>query len=374
MPSSRPPAALLARTALAAILAHLAAGALAAGAPPAAVPPDPAPGATAGAAGEPAPPAPALAEAAARIRAAALAGDGAWNRLAWLTDRIGPRLSGSPGAEAAVAWALEEFRRDGLANVHPETLMVPRWERGEENVAIVTPAARPVVAAAIGMSVPTPPGGIAAEVVEADWFEALAALGDRVRGKIVLFNRATPAHVDGAGYGANGALRARGPSEAARLGAAAVLVRSLGTLRARLPHTGSLRYVDGVPAIPAASIAEEDALRIHRFLAAGERVTVRMVLGCRMLPDVESANVVADLPGRERPGENRPGRWAPRFVGSRRRRRGRRRRCRHGDGDPPAPEAARPRRAPDDPRRPLHERGERRARRPGLRRGARGRD
>jgi len=252
----------------------------------------------------PTPPAPpTLDQAATRIRDAAIASDGAWNRLAWLTDRIGPRLSGSPAAAAAVAWGLQELRRDGLTNVHAETVMVPHWVRGEETVAIVAPVARPVVAVALGMSVPTPPEGITAEVIETDSFEALAALGDRVKGTIVLFNKITPAQIDGGGYGANNALRTRGPSEAARLGAVAVLVRSLGTLRARLPHTGSLRYLDGVPQIPAAAIAEEDAERIHRFLAAGETVRVRIVLGCRTLPDVESANVVADLPGRERPGE-----------------------------------------------------------------------
>jgi len=246
---------------------------------------------------------PGLDQAATRIRAEALATGGAWTRLAWLTDRIGPRLSGSPAAEAAVAWGLQEFRDDGMTNVHTEPVMVPHWVRGEETVAIVAPVARPVVAVALGMSVPTPPGGITAEVIETDSLEALAALGDRVKGAIVLFNKATPAQIDGSGYGTTSVLRTRGPSEAARLGAVAALVRSLGTLRARLPHTGSLRYLDGVPPIPAAAITEEDALRIHRFLAAGETVRVHIVLGCRTLPDVESANVIADLPGREKPGE-----------------------------------------------------------------------
>jgi len=300
MPTSRAKAAastIIATTAIVALVTLVAPGARGAG-PVAARRSE---GAASPAAAPAAPPA--LAEAAARIRAGAIATNGAWTKLAWLTDRIGPRLSGSPGAEAAVAWALDTLRRDGMANVHGEPLMVPRWVRGEESVAIVAPVARPVVATALGMSVPTPPDGITAEVVETDSFEALAALGDRVRGTIVLFNKATPAHIDGAGYGANGALRARGPSEAARLGAVAVLVRSLGTLRARLPHTGALHYLDGVPAIPAAAIAEEDAERIHRLLAAGDTVRVRLVLGCRTLPDVQSANVVADLPGRERPDE-----------------------------------------------------------------------
>src|SRR5262245_56204105 len=275
------------------------------GAAPAAAPASP-PAAPSAPAAPPAATKPArvpLPEAAARIRGEALASDGAWNRLAWLTDRIGPRLSGSPGAEAAVAWAIEEMRRDGLANVRGETFMVPHWVRGEETVTIVKPVERPVVATAVGMSVPTPPGGVTAEVVEADSFETLRALGERVRGRIVLFNRETRVDRDGAGYGDTSALRGRGPSEAARLGAVAVLVRSLGTLRARLPHTGALRYLDDAPAIPAAAIAEEDALRLHRFLAAGETVTVRMTLGCRTLPDVPSANVVAELPGHDLPGE-----------------------------------------------------------------------
>jgi len=290
MPTSRASVAVPTVVAIAALIALVAPAAFPAAARPNEVPAPPA-----------APPT--LAQAAVRIRGESIATGGAWTKLAWLTDRIGPRLSGSPGADAAVAWALQELRRDGMTNVHGETLMVPHWVRGEETVAIVAPVARPVVAAAIGMSVPTPPEGITAEVIETDSFEALAALGDRVKGTIVLFNKVTPAHIDGAGYGANGGLRSRGPSEAARLGAVAVLVRSLGTLRARLPHTGSLRYLDGVPQIPAAAITEEDAERIHRFIAAGETVRVRIVLGCRTLPDVESANVVADLPGRERPSE-----------------------------------------------------------------------
>ncbi|HUD72478.1 MAG TPA: M20/M25/M40 family metallo-hydrolase, partial [Dongiaceae bacterium] len=218
-------------------------------------------------------------------------------------DRIGPRLSGSDGHAAAIVWTQEEFRRDGLDRVRAEKVMVPHWVRGEERAEIVAPVALRLTATALGGSEPTPPDGVTAEVVEVDSLEALAARGDAVRGKIVLFNRQTVRDREGAGYVATSPLRHKGPSEAARRGAVATMVRSLGTLRARLPHTGSLSYTDDAPRIPAAAITEEDADLLHRLLEAGGPVRVRLTLGCRNLPDVESANVVAELRGRAKPDE-----------------------------------------------------------------------
>jgi len=96
-------------------------------------------------------------------------------------------------------------------------------------------------------------------------------------------------------------LRYRGAVEAAKLGAVATLIRSVGTLSARLPHTGTHAYEDGVDKIPAAALAAEDADLIHRLLASGDKVRVKMLLGCRILPDAESANVIAELKGRLSP-------------------------------------------------------------------------
>lgn len=242
------------------------------------------------------------AEVATRLAEAAAVGT-SWSKLAWLSDRIGPRLSGSAGLEAAVAWTQEEFRRDGLERVRAEKVMVPHWVRGEERAEVVAPVAMRLVATALGMSDPTPPGGITAEVIETDSLEALKSLGERVRGKIVLFNKQTVRDREGGGYGAVSPLRGKGPSEAARLGAVAALVRSLGTHRARLAHTGAMTYADDAPRIPAAAITEEDADLLHRLLDSGEPVTVRLTLGCKTLPDAESANVVAELRGRVRPDD-----------------------------------------------------------------------
>ena len=240
---------------------------------------------------------------AARLLAEEMVSQGAWRKLAWLADRIGARLSGTPQAEQAVAWAIGEFRRDGLSRVRGEKVMVPRWERGEARAALVAPVSRSMAVLALGMSEATPPAGITAEVVEADSFDALHALGDKVRGRIVLFNKVTRPDPHGAGYGETSTLRHRGPSEAAKQGAVAMLIRSLGTLNARLPHTGSLSYLEDVPRIPAAAITAEDADLIHRLQQAGETVTVHLRLGCRTHPDAESANVVAELRGRSRPDE-----------------------------------------------------------------------
>ncbi len=186
-----------------------------------------------------------------------------------------------------------------------EKLMVPYWLRGPESGSIVAPAEHPLAITALGMSIATPEEGITAEVVEVASLEELRELGEeRVRGKIVLYNK--PIYPNGGrerGYGSAVGLRWAGAVEAAKLGAVATMIRSLGTADFRLPHTGSMGYEDGVERIPAAAISAEDAELINRFLAAGDTVRVTLKLGCKMLPDVESANVLADLRGREKPDE-----------------------------------------------------------------------
>jgi hypothetical protein len=230
------------------------------------------------------------------------ASQGAYAKLEYLTDRIGPRLSGSPGAAAGVAWASEEMRRDGL-KVHTEKVMVPHWVRGTESASMLSPAVRTLAITALGMSIPTGVEGITSEVIEAGSFDELHALGEKVKGKIVLYYKPMNRRPDGEEYGPGATLRYRGAAEAAKQGAVGMMIRSLGTLSARLPHTGVQAYEDGVASIPAAAIAAEDADLIHRLLASGSSVRIKMTLGCQLLPDVESANVVADLRGRARPDE-----------------------------------------------------------------------
>jgi carboxypeptidase Q len=230
-----------------------------------------------------------------RLVGAALVDDTAWRRLEWLSDRIGHRLSGSPQLEAAIAWAVEEMTKDGL-EVRREKVLVPRWVRGRESAALVAPFERELSMLGLGNSVGTPPEGVEAEVVTVRGWDELEAHPD-VRGKIVLFD------VPFTSYGETVAYRTRGPSRAARRGAVAALVRSVGPVSLRTPHTGTLRYDESDPKIPAAALTLEDAALVARSCARGERPRLRLRMEARMEGEVESANVVADLPGRERPDE-----------------------------------------------------------------------
>lgn len=236
-------------------------------------------------------------ETAARLVQAATGDQFAWRRLAELTDTFGHRLSGSENLERAVVWAVDTMRRDGLENVRTEPVMVPRWVRGRESAEIVFPPKHSIEMLSLGGSIATPPGGLEAEVVVVNAFEELRARAADIRGRIVLFNAPFTTYSDTVAY------RTGGARAASQLGAVASLVRAVGPTGLRTPHTGSVQYGQGIPPIPAASISAEDADRIARLTSRGVRVRVRLTLEARTEPDVESANVVGELRGRERPEE-----------------------------------------------------------------------
>jgi carboxypeptidase Q len=236
-------------------------------------------------------------DATARLMGEAVASDAAWQRLAYLGDTYGHRLSGSPNLEAAIRWAVDEMKRDGLENVHTEAVKVPHWVRGRESLEIAGPIPQPLVILGLGNSVGTPPAGIEAELVVVRSFEELDAAKDRVKGRIVLFN------VPYTSYGDTVRFRAAGPSRAATLGAVAMLMRSVGPAGLRTPHTGALSYVDGQPQIPAAAVTTEDAARLQRMVDRGTTVRLKLMMEARFLPDADSANVVGEIRGRERPDE-----------------------------------------------------------------------
>jgi carboxypeptidase Q len=221
----------------------------------------------------------------------------AWERLALLGDTFGHRLSGSEALENAIKWAVAEMKKDGLDNVHAEPVKVPHWVRGQESVEITSPYRSTLAMLGLGNSVGAPAEGIEAEVLVVRSFAELDAAGAGVKGKIVLFN------VPFTSYGETVQYRAAGPSRAAALGAVAMLVRAVGPPGLRTPHTGSLRYADGTPQIPAAAIPVEDAERLQRMQNRGAKVRVRLKMEAKFLPDADSANVVGEIRGRERPDE-----------------------------------------------------------------------
>lgn len=236
-------------------------------------------------------------EAASRLLGEALSSRFAWERLAELGDTFGHRLSGSDALEDAIDWAVDAMKRDGLENVRKEPVKVPHWVRGEESLEIVSPRRHALVMLGLGNSVGTPPDGLEAELLVVRSFEELAAAGERVKGRIVLFN------VPFTTYGDTVRYRATGPSRAAALGAVAALVRSVGPPGLRTPHTGALTYDPASPKIPAAAVTTEDADRLQRMTDRGTTLRLRLRMGAQMLPDADSYNVVGEIRGRELPDE-----------------------------------------------------------------------
>ena len=238
------------------------------------------------------------------LRESAFAGSRASEWVRGLIDTAGPRLSGSPGDKAAIAWGLATMKRLGFANVRAEKVMAPYWRRGIETGEVTAPYPHKLFLTALGGSVGTPEAGLEAELVEVGSLDELAAKKRAdVRGKIVFFNKRMRRAADGAGYGETVPVRGRGASRAAALVAVGVLIRSVGTDSNRTPHTGSLRYEEGIPKIPAAAVSNPDADLLERLGREGKPVRVRFTLTCRDLGLAQTANVIGEIPGSGKPEE-----------------------------------------------------------------------
>jgi hypothetical protein len=248
-----------------------------------------------------------------RLQQAALKSDYAYRQVAHLANNIGPRLSGSAQAAKAVEYVAAEMKAIGC-DVQLEKVIVPHWVRGEETGALVQfPGMAPkttqkIVLCALGKSVATPNDGLTAEVIAVRDFGELNSLPrPKVEGKIVLFDYHFDKEMAAQGYGGEAygeavTYRGSGPSAAAKKGAVACLIRSVGNADFRLPHTGSTDYANDAPKIPAAAITAEDADLIVDLVRQGP-VRMKLVLTPQTLPDAESANVIADLKGTEHPDE-----------------------------------------------------------------------
>jgi carboxypeptidase Q len=235
--------------------------------------------------------------AAERLIAAATRDSAAYLRLGRLVDLFGPRLSGSASLEAAIDWILGEMKRDGLAAVRGEPVMVPHWERGAESAALLRPRRTKLPLLGLGGSVSTSASGITASVLVVSSFDDLRSRAPEAKGKIVLFDVPFTTYRETVRY------RVEGASEAARAGAVASLVRSIAPYSIRSPHTGAMRYDSTAPRIPAGALTVEDAQMLHRMQERGDSVVLHLVLRSRILPDARSRNVVAEIRGRERPDE-----------------------------------------------------------------------
>jgi hypothetical protein len=247
---------------------------------------------------------PDLAEEAASLRNVALAESDAYRLVYSLTTEVGPRLAGSEGDRAAVAWALTTLSEMGFDDVRAQTVIVPAWERGKAEVRITAPFPQELVAVALGQTVGTPDAGIEAPVLRVTSVEELEAMpAARIRGHIIFIDQRMPRARDGSGYSAIHGVRTRGPAEASRRGAVATVIRSLGTSGDRFAHTGMTRFPEDVTPIPAFALAWPDADMLANQVASDEEVMLRVRSTARRLPDARSANVIAEIRGRERPEE-----------------------------------------------------------------------
>ena len=232
-----------------------------------------------------------------KIYKAAMADTIAYEKIAYMCDTFGPRLSGSQNLENALNWIHQEMIKDGLANVQSEEVMIPHWVRNQGHCELVEPRNANMPILAIGGSVSTPPEGITAHVIVVSSFEELKKRGSEAKGKIVVYNKPF------LGYGDAVQFRVWGAIHAAEVGAVASLIKPATPMSMSNPHTGMMHYEDTIPKIPHASINDEDAALLARMVARGQDPVVHLYMSCETLPDSKSQNIMGELTGKEKPKE-----------------------------------------------------------------------
>lgn len=240
---------------------------------------------------------------AAGLRDQAMAGTEAWDLVESLTTEVGPRLAGTPADARAVAWAKAKFESLGFDRVWLEPVTFPVWLRGHERAEVLVPFPQPLVITALGGSVGTN-GALDAEVVAfADLAALEAAPEGSLEGKIAFITNRMVRFKDGRGYGPAVGARSRGAVEAAKKGAVAVVIRSISTNSDRFAHTGTMRYAEGVPRIPAAALSNPDADLLVNMLGRGQPVRLRLDIAAEHPGEYTSHNVIGEIRGRDLPDE-----------------------------------------------------------------------
>lgn len=219
-----------------------------------------------------------------------------------LTTDIGPRLYGSDSEKRAVEWARKRFEAYGFDKIWTESFPVDRgWERGIEVASITSPSPQNLIVTALGGSVPTPPEGIEAEIKVFGTIQELLDQPDgSLTGKIAVVTQSMSIGQYGK---VSGPIRGNGPSEAAKRGAIAFLMRSAGTDNDRMAHTGATRYQPGIARIPAAALSVPDAQQLDRLDARHNSIRIKLILTPKELGTVTSQNLIAEITGSERPDE-----------------------------------------------------------------------
>ena len=231
--------------------------------------------------------------------------------LDYLSNNIGSRLSGSLGAEKAVAWTKEELETLGLDKVWLQPVMVPKWVRGVPEFAYIETSPGSTIKVnicALGGSISTPSAGLKAKIIEVSGVDELEKLGkDNIEGKIVFFNRPMDASLINTfeSYGGCVNQRYSGAMEASKFGAIGVIVRSMNLRIDDLPHTGSMTYGDIPPddRIPSAAISTKHADLLSGMVKLDNNIQFYFKQNSKQLDDVLSHNVIGEITGSEYPDE-----------------------------------------------------------------------
>ncbi len=230
-----------------------------------------------------------------------------YSRLDYLSNQIGGRLSGSVAAERAVKFTFETLKKEGFDSVWLQPVMVPHWVRGAKEVAwFKGKNGRSIVAVcALGGSCGTDKQGITANIIEVKSLQEVSDLGEKVRGKIVFYNRPmNPLFIKTFdAYSDAVDQRAMGAVAASKFGAVGVIVRSMGSNVDKNPHTGMMRVQADVKQIPACAISTYDAELLSAALLADKDLKFYLKMNCETLPDVLSYNVIAQINGTEKSEE-----------------------------------------------------------------------
>jgi len=237
---------------------------------------------------------------AAALRDKALTDDTAYALVEGLTTEVGPRMTGGSARQAyARDWAVARLKALGFKNVRIEPYTLNNvWERGAETAEIVGLYAQPLHITALGNTGATPAEGLTAPVVYfATFNDLLLAPAGSLTGKIAFVSNAMEPTQDGSSYGSSGSARFVGPNVAAQKGAAALVIRSIGTDHGRGPHAGTTNFDAGVTPIPAGALSVADAENLERMIKLGKPVTMKLTLTPRFVGDRQSGNVVAEVPG-----------------------------------------------------------------------------
>jgi Zn-dependent M28 family amino/carboxypeptidase len=237
------------------------------------------------------------------LRDKALLDRTAWDITEDLTTTIGPRLVGSPAMERAKDWGAAKFKALGFTNIKIEQFAKPSWTRGEESAELVGPYPMKLGIVGLGRTIPTPVGGIEADVALFHTYaELIAAPEGSLKGKIVVITQPMVKAQDGSGYGVAGISRRSGPVEAAKRGAVAVLIRSISTSDSTVPHTGVTAFGEGVVSIPAAAIGVPEAEQLERLAKKGP-LRIKLKLASTVDPNDVAWNISGEIKGSEKPDE-----------------------------------------------------------------------